>query len=312
MNWNAVGGAVRYEVWRALEGALPEATAATTDQDLRALAAAHAESFELRSDQVFGLTYRDNLPGRAPVRALYRLRAINLAGVASPPSDLIGPVHVPDIRCPPAPNLLRAVATPPAEADRTIAVEWTMAGPTDRVRFDIQCRPADASPAAPYELAGSVPAGTLPGPGSRYRFLHREKPPGKPFSYQIVAVREALDPIDPTGTMTRDILSAPSSVQTGVAVSAVPLAAPVALAATVLSSSDEVSLTWSNRDFYETIQVRRKKADRFRYELVGTVQGTTETFTDTGVPSGTWRYQLWARGVRREARSAVEAEVVIP
>lgn len=308
LNWGPAAGAVRYEVWRALEGAIPGATPALSDIDLRALVSSEAGGFELRSGQVFGTTYEDSLPGRAPTRALYRVRAISAAGVTGDFSSVIGPVYVPDVRRPPAPNLLRANAAPQAEADRAIAVEWTQAGPLDGVRFDVFFRDASNADAA-WALAGRVAIGSTPTEAGRFRFLHLERPPGKKFAYYAVAVREALDPIDPAAVAKRDIGSGRSNEKTGSAISAGPLAAPVSLMASL--STQGVTLTWDNRDWYEKIEVRRKLASSYIYDLITIVDGDAESYDDTSVMAGTWRYQLRALGVRREARSAIDAEVTV-
>ncbi|MGQ0680702.1 MAG: hypothetical protein ACT4OM_13800, partial [Actinomycetota bacterium] len=152
LSWAPVAGAVRYQVWRALEGAIPGATPTTSKPNLRNLAAANPGSFELRSDQVFGPCYTDSLPGRAPTRALYRVCAVNVAGVVGPPSGLIGPIDVPDIRQPPAPNLFKIAATSLQEADRSIAIEWTQSGPLEDVRFDIYCRAGEVADAGAFAL----------------------------------------------------------------------------------------------------------------------------------------------------------------
>jgi len=307
LTWNIAPGAVRYEVWRVLEGAVPGASPTTGDAALRTLAVPEPGLFELRSAQVFGTSYEDSLPGRAPTRALYRVRAVSAAGVVGSFSSVIGPVYVPDVRRPPAPNLLRAIAASPSEADRAIALEWTQSGPLDGVRFDVFFRD---SVDTPWSLAGRVTAGSSPGAAGRFRFLHLERPPGKTFLYSVVAVREALDPIDPAATLKRDVESARSNEKAGSAISAAPLAAPVSLAAAL--STDGVELTWDNRDSYEAIEVRRKAPNHYTYHLVTSVAGDAESYEDTSVTAGTWRYQLRALGVRREARSAVDAEVTVP
>jgi hypothetical protein len=312
VTWAASGNAVRYEVWRALEGGINGATPQTSDAQLRFLAEVQIGTFELRSDRVFGTRYSDQLPGRAPTKALYRIRSVGINGEVSTPSEIIGPVYVPDVRRPPVPNLIRVGATPTAEAERTIAAEWTQAGPTEDIRFDVFCKPANADNATPFTLAGSVPVGTAPDGVGRYRFLHADRPPGKLFAYHVVAVRETADPIDPNGTAMREIVSLPSVHKSGSAISSAPLAAPESLNASYIAASGDVQLNWTNHDEYERIEVRRKAADRFAFQVIGTIPGATESFTDPAVNSGTWIYRLLAKGVRREAMSPTDAEVVVP
>jgi hypothetical protein len=308
VKWSSAPGPLRYEVWRALEGALSGAQPSTTDAQLRALAGAQADAFELRSDRVFSTSFLDELPGRAPTRALYRVRAVNAGGVVGAPSDLIGPVHVPDVRQPPVPNLLRVAAAAATYPDRAIAVDWTQAGPVDGVRFDVLFREAGSTPS--FAKAGSLPAGTAPGTAGRYRFLHLERTPGKEYEYRVVAVREALDPIDPAAATKRDVAGPPSAARSGSAISRAPLDPPVSLAAKLTGAAD-VELTWQNRDSYESIEIWRRADSDFLHRRVGVAVGGAQSFKDSGVAAGTWHYQLRARGIRREARSATEAQVVV-
>jgi hypothetical protein len=306
LTWPVVPGAVRYEVWRALEGAIPGASPATGRAELRALADASAGAFELRSDQVFSVSYVDRLPGRAPTRALYRIRAVNVAGVAGPPSDVLGPINVPDIRQPPPPNVLKVVAVSPSEAERSIAVEWTQPGPLDGVRFDVYVREGLAGT---FASAGSVARGTAPAAGGRFRFVHGGRTPGKPFTYRVTAVREAQDPVDPTGTARRDISSMPSREGTAAAIAAGPLVAPTAVTSAVDPAG--VSLTWTNREEYESVEVWRRDGARFVAARVGAVAGSAVAYLDSAPASGTYFYQLRAKGVGREARTE-EIEVLVP
>ena len=309
LTWTAAAGASRYEVWRAPEGALSGVRSSTPDADVRAAAAAQPAAFELRSDQVFSTRYVDSLPGRAPTRALYKIRAVSAAGVPGDWSDIIGPVYVPDIRRPAAPNLLRVAPARPDEADRALALEWTFAGPRDGVRFDVFAREATADDLP--SPAGSVPKSTAPDTTGRYRWIHEGRTPGRRYSYQIVAVREALDPIDPAAVLTRDIAGPPSAEVTGTAISYGPLLAPSGVIATPDSGGGHVTIAWTNNDAYESVEVWRKPLGSALYARVGAaLTGITTAFDDTPTP-GTWVYQVRAFGVRREARSETDVEVTI-
>jgi hypothetical protein len=309
--WPGANGVRRYEVWRAIEGAIQGATPATSDAELRALAANQPGAFALRSDQIFAAAFQDLIPGRAPTRALYQIRSVGINGERSAPSAVIGPIHVPDIRQPPRPNLVRAVAVTPEEADRTIAVEWTQGADLGDVRFEIYARPA-GTPEGIFELAGTVARNSAAGPGASFRFLHRDRPPGKPFEYQVVAVREALDPIDPAAVQRRDIASLPSAPRIGAAISSNPLAAPVSLAGSFDTAAGRVNLTWSVRDFYERIEVRRKSPERYAFEVIESVPGEQESFSEAAPQPGTYRYQLRAFGASRQATTQTDVQVVIP
>ena len=309
LKWAAAPGAIRYEVWRALEGNVSGAGPQTTDAELRALAGTQPSAFVLRSGAAFGTRFTDELPGRAPTRALYHVRAISAAGVASEFSPLVGPVHVPDVRRPPPPNLVRVAAVPPAEAPRALAVEWTQPALTPDVRFDIERREADAGDAR-FALVASLPRGTVPVAG-RFRFVHAGQIPGQRVEYRVTAVREALDPIDAGAAARRDIRSQPSQPRIGVAIAAGPLAPPIAFAATHDAATGSVRLSWTNDDSYLRIAVYRRAPARFGLELVAQLSGTAELHDDATVSAGTWAYQLRARGVSREARSET-LEVVVP
>jgi len=307
LSWPAAAGAARYEVWRVLETALPGAGPGMTDIELRALATAEA-SFTLRSDKVFGTNYLDTLPGRTPVRALYRVRAVSLAGTAGAFSGLIGPVHVPDVRQPGAPNLLRVSPLPPEEADRAIALEWTEAGSLTDVRFEVWFRPS-ADEAAEPELAGVVAAGTTPGPGRHYRFVHTGRPPGRMATYHVIAVREALDPIDPAAVSRRDIASFKSQALNAAALRTGPLAGPGGVEA--LLDAPGVELRWTTEDDYEAIEIRRRDPGQFGFAFLARINGTATSYRDPIAEPGLFTYQVRAIGHSRTARGDNEPTVEI-
>jgi hypothetical protein len=302
VSWSATAGAARYEVWRALDEGIAGAGTAADDAARQALAAAHPEAFALRSNQVFAPPYRDELPGRAPTRAYYRVRAVGLNGTAGGFSPVIGPVYVPDVRPPPPPNLLRAVAA--TDADRAIRVEWAQAGELDRVQFVVEQRPEGGGPWSAV--------GTLAGDASttgRYAFVHAGVPPSRPFEYRVRAVRSVDDPIDPSGIAQRAITSLPSAIRVARAISRAPLGGATALAAVVDPGTGNVSLSWANGDAYEGIAIRRRAADRFAYVTVATLPGSATTFSET-VPPGRWRYQVRAIIARQQATTD-DVEVTI-
>lgn len=307
LSWPAAAGAARYEVWRVLETALPGAGPGMTDIDLRALAMVEA-SFALRSDKVFGTSYLDTLPGRTPVRALYRVRAVSLGGTAGAFSGIIGPVHVPDVRQPAAPNLLRVSPLPPEDADRAIALEWTEAGSLTDVRFEVWFR-SSADEAAEPELAGVVAAGTTPGPGRRYRFVHTGRPPGRMFTYHVIAVREALDPIDPAAVRRRDIASFQSQALGAAALRTGPLAGPAGVAA--LLDAPGVELRWTTEDDYEAIEIRRRDPGQFGFAFLARIDGTATSYRDPVAEPGVFTYQVRAIGHSRMARGDNEPTVEI-
>ncbi|MGQ0679576.1 MAG: hypothetical protein ACT4OM_07975 [Actinomycetota bacterium] len=163
-----------------------------------------------------------------------------------------------------------------------------------------------------FGLAGSVASGTAPDQSGRFRFVHAGRTPGKPYTYQVVAVRQARDPIDDTGAGRRDIASLSSEPRVGRAISAGPLAPPTNLTAVYEHATGAVQVSWQNADHYESVEVWRREDGRFTHLRAGAVGGTDSAFIDPGLVAGTWFYQLRAKGVSRETRTPADAQVVVP
>lgn len=314
VEWSPVDAA-HYEVWRVLEGALDGAWPGMDDTALRTLAAVQSDKFALRSLKVFGPRYRDTLPGRAPTRVLYRVRAVSEAGVTGPWSDLIGPVHVPDVRQPPPPNFVRLtapkpIANTPGSAERRLILEWAQAGPHDDLRFDIEMHNRDDDQ---WSVVGVIPRGTTPEPGPPRLYRHTVSglTPGEKRTLRIRAVREARDPIDPLGQQRRDIASLPSESRAGRALGA--LAGPMGLTGTHTADAmgSSVTLNWSNQDPYQSVEILRQAPDEFRLRRIVGLDGAIETYTDSDMRPGLWRYQIRAIGFSRKAESAI-VEVEAP
>ena len=314
LQWPVVDAA-HYEVWRVLEGALDGVTPSTDDQALRALAISQADKFALRSLKVFGPRYRDTLPGRAPTRAVYRVRGVNEAGVAGPWSDLIGPVHVPDVRQPPAPNLSRVVAPKPGEddpqaAERRLILEWTQPGPKEELRFEIELQNRNDEG---WSVVGVLPPGSLPEPGPARLYRHTVSGliPGEKRAIRVIAVREARDPVDPFGQLRRNIRSLPSETRAGRAIGAVTGPLGVTGAALSGGGAPSIALNWSNQDPYSSIEILRQGPEEFRLRRIAGLDGASENFLDTGITPGLWYYQVRIRGYSRVAESEI-VEVEVP
>jgi len=312
VGWAAVAGTAHYEVWRALEGALTGTTPTTDDLALRALGLAQPDAFAMRIERVFAPRYRDRLPGRAPTRALYRVRAVSLAGVPGAWSGLIGPVHVPDVRQPPAPNFSRLVVPlptggDPAAAERRLLLEWTQAGPMDDIRFDIELKDREGDV---WSTVASKPRGTAPDPGPQRLYRHEvgDLIPGELRELRVRAVREARDPIDPLGQIRREIVGPPSSSRAGRATGGLP--APAALAAKP-STASAAHLRWTNQDRYRGIEILRQGPDEHHRRRIATIAGDSNEFFDLNVATGSWLYTLRALGHSRQAESET-AEVDLP
>ncbi|MHC8285942.1 hypothetical protein ACYZUD_03730 [Pseudomonas sp. XS1P51] len=312
LTWT-VNGAAHYEVWRVLEAALPGASPGKGDAQLRALALANPGKFAMRDLRIFGGHYRDSLPGRAPTRALYRVRSVSEAGIPGAWSGLIGPVHVPDIRQPPAPNLTRVaapkpLADDPVAAERKLNVEWAQPGPDADLRFEIEAQdPATLR----WRTAAILPRGTLPqpGPGRLFRTVLDGLVPGARLSLRVTAVREARDPVDPFGQVRRDIRSLPSEVRAGVPLGRLSAPANLTALPSGAGPAAQVALSWSNPDPYERIEVLRQGPDDNRMLRVSALEGAEAAFQDSGLAAGKWRYQLRALGHSHWAETVI-VEVV--
>lgn len=311
LEWNVVLGAARYEVWRVLEGVVPGATAASTDAELRTAASGADVRFGLRSDRVFTSSYVDLIPGRAPTRALYKIRAIDDGGNAGAFSAVLGPVRVPDVRPPGSPNLLKVAAPATSTAERALVVEWSLSGPIDDVRFDVYVRNLDAGEKE-FRLAATVARGETPGTGRRYTKTIEGLEPWARHECAVQAVREPLDPIDETGATRREIASPCSATLTGVPLRSSPLAAPSALSGSYSSSAGGVELGWSNGESYAEVEILRKAPERYGYESLGRIDGDATTYVDTGVATGTYLYRLRAFGRRGSVQGNSDAEVTVP
>ncbi len=304
-------GAAHYEVWRVLEGALPGASAAMSATQLRTLAKRHPEKFALRDLRIFGGEYTDAIPGRAPTRVLYKVRGVSEAGHPGAWSELIGPVHVPDIRQPPAPNLTRVVAPAPVPgtpaAERRLAVEWTQPGADTDLRHEVEA----LDPSGQWQTVAVSPRGTLPqpGPARLFRITLEGQIPGRKVSVRVTAIREARDPIDPLGRLRRDIRGQASEVKAGSALGV--LNAPGDLVGTASATAAAILLTWSNRDPYESLEILRQGPDEHRLRRTTVLDGAFDSHHDTGLSSGLWRYQLRALGHSRKSESVI-IEVQLP
>ena len=298
LTWPVVAGAACYEVWRVLEGALSGATASTSGAALRSLARAQEKAFVLRSGKVFGPRYLDALPGRAPTRAFYRIRAVGISGTPGAWSDVIGPVYVPDVRAPSAPNLRNATVNP--ERDRRVLLAWTQAGPLDDLRFDIEMQDRGDDT---WSVVALKPRGTPPSPGSERAYVHEitDLVPGEKRRFRVRAVREARDPVDPYGQVRRDIAGPPSEIREARALGT--LLAPAAAAAESRADSRSIRLSWQNRDRYVSIEVLRRGPQEYRLRRAAMLGADQQEFVDTNLTGGDWRYVLRALGHSRMAET---------
>lgn len=100
VSWPQMAGAVRYEVERALEAALGLGPAAKDDALVATAEGASPASFERVTNAAFLPRCTDELPGRAPTRAVYRVRGVSAANTPGE-WQVVALVRVPDVRIPP-------------------------------------------------------------------------------------------------------------------------------------------------------------------------------------------------------------------
>lgn len=302
LSWPAATGAFRYEVERVIETAL----GLPVDADDAALVAAATlrgdACFERRSNHASHNRWIDALPGRAPTRAVYRVRAVTAAGIPSEWS-IFAIVRVPDVRIPPPPNFLRAAALD--GESRTILCVWTRGGPPEGIGHIIEARKPDPNlhPDEGWEtIAQYLPEQIVAQDGGRYSVRLVGQQPGVWREFRVIAIRHALDPDDPRAKTLRTIRGRASLVMRACAEG--ELRAPEALRATKIADNI-VELRWINVDLYECIEVRRRRPGGSGFERFK-INGGLQLFRESTALtlSGQWTYELAAIGTGRRITSA--------
>lgn len=326
LQWGVVSNAVRYEVWRALEFSISDSMPSFTDSDLRDLAQMNLNAFDLVRGDVFSESFIDHIPGRAPMRVLYKVRAISAGGVTGSWSDLIGPVYVPDVRQPPAPNLMSAGPLrgepetiepseddvevfeiknieeekpwPPATVERAVELVWTQPGDEENINFEIE---VTASPNEAWEVITN-PMLSYSESDSRYRCTISSRTPGKKIWFRVKSKRAVPDPADPMGVSLRHIESIPSK-----SLSTVPTGSmlrPESLSISKNTLTDEIILNWTNTDDYSRLEIGRKAPGKYRYEWIKILSGQSQTFIFENLEdAGEWYFQIRAYGYSRQVKS---------
>lgn len=308
IQWPAIPGAVRYEVGRALEPALG-LTPNADDALMIEVGEAMDTAFERVTDSAFLSRWTDDLPGRAPTRAVYRVRGISAGGLAGE-WGLVALVWVPDVRIAPRPSLLWAIPDP--DAERGIRCRWTQPGPKDGIGFAIEARPVDRG--AVREEGWIRGVDLLPGAiaadaAGRYDFTLADRPLGQWHEYRVIALRHARDPDDPRGLAIRRIAGRPSDPMRARAEG--ELRPPDTIRASV-SEDGVVTVRWTPRDRYVRLEARYRAPDAWRVTRT-TLPGDAEQFVPTEKlgENETWILQLAAIGHGCRAASD-ELEVTRP
>lgn len=320
LRWTAVSGG-RYQIGRVLDAALAlrdRGAFSSADRSfdprsyddgtLRTLAADanNEDLLVLRGPTVIvGGEYEDDIPGKNNARALYRIRTVDEVNRPGAWSDVIGPVHVPDITPPAMPGMLGAYA----EAPRQITVRWTQHGLDDTHLFLVY-RSESADGARDYRtmtLAVEAAIGDAAlrddGRGS-LGWNDTSVVPGRRYYYRIRPVRRVLDPRDANGIAKHDLFGEQSAGAQGQPYADGPLAAPSIDRVAWDAATGEVTLAWTPGETYEQTTVLHRRAGSPSWRpLSVAIPGDAHTVT-VALPAGA-RYELLVRayGVGRTADS---------
>lgn len=308
-HWEGMKGAVRYDVERALEHGLGVSPSGSDDVLIKAAAnPAYEDAFERVTSGAFLPRWKDMLPGRAPTRAIYRVRGVSASNLEGP-WGIIALVRVPDSRIAPRAVLLDAVP-----GERSLTVSWTQPGPHDGIGFEIQTRPVQkaADPDEGWTVRSDLlPGAILPDDAGRFAASVLDCTPGRALEVRVVPARHALDPDDPRAVRLRRIHGRPSNVlQSRPSGEILP---PENVTA-VLNSHGLVTLAWQNSDDYSSIEVRRRSPGRYGFERFP-LEGSAEAYREPTQldQTGTWTYEIAAAGYgRRVVSERVSVEWIVP
>ncbi|QTL03932.1 hypothetical protein J5J86_00700 [Aquabacter sp. L1I39] len=302
--WPEIVGAVRYDVDRALEGSLG-CTPASADQDLVVAARPQENAaFGRVSSSVFLPRFRDLLPGRAPTRAIYRVRGVSAAGTTGD-WILVALVRVPDVRIPSRPSLL--LASPIPSDERSIVCTWTVAGHDKDFGFVIEVRDLETAPGKVsrwQRLLDLLPGSIEPDATGRLSVRVGNRPPGRWQELRILSVRHALDPDDPRAILTRRIEGEPSNV---LRVRADGDLRPVQDLRVSISANGRAELHWRNSDRYEGLELRARPPGRTGFER-SQIDRNAQTASWVLTIPGVWTFEIAAM---TEGRRAVSQAVSI-
>ncbi|WP_429527314.1 hypothetical protein [Pseudomonas frederiksbergensis] len=302
LSWTAMKGAVRYEVERVLESGLGLSPGASEDALLHAAQAPTSDvAYERVTNAAFLPRWSDSLPGRAPTRAVYRVRGISAAGVASD-WQVVALVRVSDVRIAPRPSLLLSVPVPGME--RAILCRWVQPGPIEGIGFVIETRPIVADTSADEgwcRVCDFLPSAIRSDDAGRFQAVVPDCSPGLWQEFRIVPIRHALDPEDPRAQMLRRIDGWPSNPMRARANG--ELHPPENMRA-VVSAAGIVTLRWRSQDRYAGLELRRRAPGRSGFER-REIDKDAEMFCEDYPlsDSGEWIYELAAIGHGRRVLS---------
>ncbi|MBB3472779.1 hypothetical protein [Sphingomonas sp. BK345] len=296
LRWDAVAGAKRYEVDYVLDTRLGLAAGCSDEALIAAARAAPDTMFVRRTNGALTHGWTDTtIPGQAPTRLVYRVRAISEADRPGEWS-VVALVRVPDVRIAPPPSL----SPPQAIHDRALRLQWTQAGDLTGLGFRIDVRIAPEGAADSEQgwrtVADYLPSMLKPARGALFETELIDLAPGTLWQVRLCAVRHALDPIDPLARITRRVDGYVSNFQTGLTTG--ELRPPANLVAR-RASTGSVALSWSNPDPYAALELQIRKPGARNFERIALRPDQDgHHFTPGGAP-GRWAFRLLAsaRGV---------------
>lgn len=302
LRWDAVAGAKRYEVDHVLETRLGLAAGCSDEALIAAAWAALDTMFVRRTNGALTHGWTDTtIPGRAPTRLVYRVRAIS---EADRPGEwaVVALVRVPDVRIAPPPSL----SPPQAIHDRALRLQWTQAGDLAGLGFRIDVRIAPEGVSDPEQgwriFADYLPSMLKPARGALFEAELIDLAPGTSWQVRLCAVRHALDPIDPLARITRRIDGYVSNIQTGLTKG--ELRPPADLVARQ-ASAGSVALSWFNPDPYAALELQIRKPGARSFERVALRPDQDGHHFTPGATPGRWAFRLLASAQGVNSLSAI-------
>jgi len=298
IRWDKVQGAKRYDVDYALETRLLLPLNCSDEELIKIAKAAADSNFERRTSAALThIWVDDKLPGAAPVRAIYRVRAVSQVDKEGDWA-VVALVRVPDTRIASPPNLF---LVQPAPTDRTLILRWTQPGDLSDLGFAVEARttrPASDDVETGWAVVAEYLPGMIqPGAGASFEATLVDLAPGVRWQIRVKAIRHALDPIDPLAKLRRRIEGRPSNIQH--AMTRGQLRPPSAVSARKTVSGG-VEIRWQSEDAYEALelQVRKPGATGFEREPLP-LELHSHSYLPATAISGAWRFRILAsaRGV---------------
>jgi len=205
--------------------------------------------------------------------------------------------HVPDIRIPSTPSI--SFAGPPSEGDidRRLLFRWSYLGDVSDIHFDLQSRPIEheGNSEDGWLVVDTIRPGAItPEPGQIFRKVIENRTPGLQCDWRIIAIRTALDPLDPLFKRMHEIRSIPSNSRRLSALGALSAPSWVRIDRSH-EANGKISLFWSTTDTYRSLELRVRGPADAGYRVSKLQPKDTSVQVDISAdPQGEWTFQLVA------------------